>query len=101
VTHSPHAQKSRPVAPSGWNNKQVSIDFIGGTSSLTGEVIGSTSAGGVVKLVPDGEPRESRARRIFFPWAAIRSIELLEESHQPRRPPDAPQPFELPEYRVT
>ena len=29
--------------PSGWNDKQVSIDFIGGTSSLTGEVIDSTA----------------------------------------------------------
>ena len=85
--------------PSGWNNKQVSIDFIGGTSSLTGKVVVSTATGCVVEV--DGEPRESRARQIFFPWAAIRSIELLEESHQPRRPPDAPQPFELPEHRVT
>ncbi len=34
--------------PSGWNDKQVSIDFIGGTSSLTGEVIDSTAAGCIV-----------------------------------------------------
>jgi hypothetical protein len=92
--------------PSGWNDRQVSIDFIGGTSSLTGKVVDSTATGCVVELVPEGTPREFRARRIFFPWAAIRSIairsiELLEESHQPRRPPDALQPFELPEYRVT
>jgi hypothetical protein len=87
--------------PSGWNDRQVSIDFIGGTSSLTDKVVDSTATGCVVELVPEGTPRESRARRIFFPWAAIRSIELLEESHQPRRPPDALQPFELPEYRVT
>jgi hypothetical protein len=87
--------------PSGWNDKQVSIDFIGGTSSLTGEVIGSTSAGCVVKLVPDGEPRESpRARRIFCPWSAIRSIELLEQLSEGRRPPDMPPPFEPPEYPV-
>ena len=85
--------------PSGWNDKQVSIDFIGGTSSLTGEVIGSTATGCVVKLVPEGEPRESRARRIFYPWTAIRSIELLEES-EGRRPPDVPPPFEPPEYPV-
>jgi hypothetical protein len=84
--------------PSGWNDKQVSIDFIGGTSSLTGEVIGSTSAGCVVKLVPDGEPRESRTRRIFYPWSAIRSIELLEELPGERRPPAVPRPFEPPEY---
>jgi hypothetical protein len=87
--------------PSAWNHKQVSIDFIGGTGSLTGEVIGSTATGCVVELVPEGEPRESRARRIFFPWAAIRSIELLEELHQRRRPPAVAQPFKLPEYPGT
>ena len=84
--------------PSGWDDKQVSIDFVGGTSSLTGEVIYSTAAGCIVKLVPDGELRESRARRIFYPWTAIRSIELLEELHEPRRPPAVPRPFEPPEY---
>jgi hypothetical protein len=87
--------------PSVWNDKQVSIDFIGGTSSLTGEVIGSTAAGCIVKLMADGEPRESRARRIFYPWSAIRSIELLEDLHEPRRPPAVPRPFEPPEYPST
>jgi hypothetical protein len=87
--------------PSGWNDKQVSIDFIGGTSSLTGEVIGTTATGCVVKLMPDGEPREARARRIFYPWSAIRSIELLEDLHEPRRPPAVPRPFEPPEYPAT
>ena len=87
--------------PSGWNDKQVSIDFIGGTSSLTGKVIDSTATGCVVELVPDGEPREARARRIFFPWAAIRSIELLEELKQRRRLPGVAQPFKLPEYPGT
>jgi hypothetical protein len=86
--------------PSGWNHKQVSIDFIGGTSSLTGEVTGSTSAGCIVELMPDGEPRESRARRIFYPWTAIRSIELLEELPEGRRPPTVAQPAEPPEYPV-
>jgi hypothetical protein len=86
--------------PSGWNDKQVSIDFIGGTSSLTGKVIDSTATGCVVELVPEGEPREARARRIFFPWAAIRSIELLEELQQRRRLPGVAQPFNLPEYPV-
>ena len=87
--------------PSGWNDKQVSIDFIGGTSSLTGKVVDSTATGLVIELVPEGKPRESRARRIFFPWTAIRSIELLEELHERRRPPAVPLPFELPEYPVT
>jgi hypothetical protein len=87
--------------PSGWNDKQVSIDFIGGTSSLTGKVIDSTATGCVVELVPEGEPRESRARRIFFPWAAIRSIELLEELQQRRRLSGVAQPFKLPEYPAT
>jgi hypothetical protein len=87
--------------PSGWNDKQVSIDFIGGTSSLTGKVIDSTATGCVVELVPEGRPRESRGRRIFFPWAAIRSIELLEESHQQHRSPAVAPPFKLPEYPGT
>jgi len=87
--------------PSGGNDKQVSIDFIGGTSSLTGEVIDSTAAGCIVKLVADGELRESRARRIFYPWSAVRSIELLEDLHEPRRPPAVPRPFEPPEYPAT
>ena len=87
--------------PSGWNDKQVSIDFIGGTSSLTGKVVDSTATGCVIELVPEGKPRESRARRIFCPWTAIRSIELLEELHERRRPPAVPLPFELPEYPVT
>jgi hypothetical protein len=87
--------------PSGWKDKQVSIDFVGSTSSLTGKVIGSTVTGCVVELEPEGEPRESRARRIFFPWVAIRSIELLEELHEPRRPPAVPRHFELPEYPHT
>ena len=82
--------------PSGWNDKQVSIDFIGGTSSLTGKVIKSTAAGCVVELVPEGEPRESRARRIFYPWTAIRSVELLEGLSDGRRPTDVPPPFEPP-----
>ncbi len=86
---------------SGWNDKQVSIDFIGGTSSLTGKVIDSTATGCVVELVPEGEPRESRARRIFYPWTAIRSIELLEDLHEPPRPPAVSRPFEPPEYPVT
>jgi hypothetical protein len=86
--------------PSGWNDKQVSIDFIGGTSSLTGKVIKSTAAGCVVELVPEGEPRESRARRIFYPWTAIRSIELFEGLPEERRPTDVPPPFEPPEYPV-
>jgi hypothetical protein len=51
--------------PSGWNDKQVSIDFIGGTSSLTGKVIDSTATGCVVELVSDREPSEARARRSF------------------------------------
>jgi hypothetical protein len=87
--------------PSGWNDKQVSIDFIGGTSSLTGKVTDSTATGCVVELVPEGKTRESRARRIFFPWAAIRSIELLEELQQQVRPPAVAQPFKLPEYPST
>jgi hypothetical protein len=84
--------------PSGWNDKQVSIDFIGGTSSITGKVIESTATGCVVELVPEGKPRQYRVRRIFFPWATIRSIELLEELHQQRRAPAVAQPFKLPEY---
>jgi hypothetical protein len=87
--------------PSGWNDKQVSIDFIGGTSSLTGKVTDSTATGCVVELVPEGKPGESGARRIFFPWAAIRSIELIEELHQQLRPPAVAQPFKLPEYPGT
>jgi hypothetical protein len=87
--------------PSGWDHKQVSIDFIGGTSSLTGKGIDSTATGCVVELVAEGEPRESRARRIFPPWAAIRSVELLEELHQQHRPPAVAQPFKLPEYPGT
>jgi hypothetical protein len=38
----------REYYPSDWNHKQVSIDFIGGTTSLTGEVIYSTAAGCIV-----------------------------------------------------
>ena len=87
--------------PIGWNGRQVSIDFIGGTSSLTGKVVDSTATGCVIELVPEGKPREFRARRIFYPWTAIRSIELLEELHKPRRPPAVPRPFELPEFPVT
>jgi len=87
--------------PSGWNHKQVSIDFIGGTGSLTGEVISSTTAGCIVELVSDREPGESRARRIFYPWSTIRSIELLEEFSEERRPTDVPPPFEPPEYPAT
>jgi hypothetical protein len=87
--------------PGGWNDKQVSIDFTGGTSSLTGRVVDSTATGCVIELVPEGKPGESRARRIFFPWTAIRSIELLEELHERPRPPAVPLPFELPEYPVT
>lgn len=87
--------------PSGWNDKQVSIDFIGGTSSITGKVIESTATGCVVELVPEGNPRQYRVRRIFFPWATIRSIELLEELQQRRRPPAVAQPFNLPEYPAT
>jgi hypothetical protein len=87
--------------PSGWNDKQVSIDFIGGTSSLTGKVIDSTASGCVVELAPEGEPRESRARRIFYPWTAIRSVELLEGSSDGRRPTDVPPPFEPPECPAT
>ena len=85
--------------PSGWNDKQVSIDFIGGTSSLTGKVIDSTATGCVVELVPEGEPGESRARRIFYPWTAIRSIELLESSERHSSPTVA-RPAEPPEYPV-
>jgi hypothetical protein len=87
--------------PSGWDHKQVSIDFIGGTGSLTGKVIGSNATGCVVELVPEGEPGEARARRIFYPWSTIRSIELLEELSEGRRPPDVPRPFEPPEYPAT
>jgi len=87
--------------PSGWSDRQVSIDFIGGTSSLTGKVVDSIATGCVIELVPEGELRESRARRIFYPWTAIRSIELLEELHEPRRPPAVPRPFKLPESPVT
>jgi ABC-type branched-subunit amino acid transport system permease subunit len=87
--------------PSDWSDKQVSIDFIGGTGSLTGEVIGSTAAGCIVKLVSDREPGEARARRIFYPWTAIRSIELLEDESEGRRPTDVPPPFEPPEYLAT
>jgi len=86
--------------PSGWNNKQVSIDFIGGTSSLAGRVIHSTVSGCVVEMMPDGEPRESRARRIFYPWTAIRSIELLEGSPERRGSPTVLQPAEPPENPV-
>jgi hypothetical protein len=87
--------------PSGWNDKQVSIDFIGGTSSLTGKVVDSTATGCVVELVLEDELRESRARRIFFPWTAIRSIELLDELQQRRRLPGVAQPYKLPEYPGT
>ena len=51
--------------PSGWNDRQVSIDFIGGPSSLTGKVVDSIATGCVIELVPEGKPRESRAWRIF------------------------------------
>jgi hypothetical protein len=86
--------------PSGWNHKQVSIDFIGGTSSLAGMVIDSTEAGCVVELMPDGEPRESRARRIFYPWIVWRSIELLDGLPEGRGSPTVAQPAEPPEYPV-
>jgi len=87
--------------PNGWNHKEVSIDFIGGTSSLAGRVIDSTASGCVVELVSDREPGEARARRIFYPWSTIRSIELLEELSEGRRPTDVPPPFEPPEYPAT
>ena len=87
--------------PSGWDHKQVSIDFIGGSGSLTGEVIGSTATGCVVELVPEGEPRESRARRIYYPWSAVRPIVLLEKLPVGRRPPVVPRPFEPPESPAT
>ncbi len=86
--------------PSGWNGRPVAIDFIGGTSSLTAKVVDSIATGCVVELAPEDKPRESRARRIFYPWSAIRSIELLEELDEPRRPPAVPRPFEPPEYPV-
>ena len=86
--------------PSGWNHKQVSIDFIGGASSLAGRVINSTAAGWVVELVPEGEPREPRARRIFYPWTVIRSIELLEESSERHSSTTVARPAEPPEYSV-
>jgi hypothetical protein len=50
--------------PSGWNDKQVSIDFIGGTSSLTGKVIDSTATGCVVELAP-GEVVEAELDRLI------------------------------------
>jgi hypothetical protein len=87
--------------PSGWNDRQVAIDFTGGTSSLTGKVVNSTATGCVIELVPEGKPRESRARRIFYPWTAIRSVELLEGLSDGRRPTDVPPPFEPPEYPAT
>jgi hypothetical protein len=87
--------------PIGWNGRQVSIDFIGGTSSLTGKVVDFTATRCVIELVPEGKPRESRARRIFYPWTAIRSIEMLEELHEGRRPPEVLRPFEPPEYPVS
>jgi hypothetical protein len=40
--------------PSGWNDRQVSIDFIGGPSSLTGKVVDSIATGCVIELVPEG-----------------------------------------------
>jgi hypothetical protein len=86
--------------PSGSYHKQVSIDFIGSTSSLAGRVINSTAAGCVVELVPEGEPRVPRARRIFYPWTAILSIELLEESSERHSSPTVARPAEPPEYPV-
>ena len=86
--------------PSAWNHKQVSIDVIGVTSSLAGRLINSTATGCVVELVQDGEPRESRARQIIYPWGAIRSIELWEESPERRGSPTVAQPAEPPEYPV-
>jgi hypothetical protein len=85
----------------GWNDRQVSIDFMGSTSSLTGKVVDSSTTGCVVELVPERKPRESRARRISCPWTAIRAIELLEELHEPRRPTPLPRPFHVPECPVT
>ena len=86
--------------PSAWNHKQVSIDVIGVTSSLAGRVINSTATGCVVELVQDGEPRESRARQIIYPWGAIRSIEFWEESPERRGCPTVAQPAEPPESPV-
>ena len=86
--------------PSGWTHKQASIDFIGGTSSLTGTVIDSTLTGCVVELAPGPGAHETRARRIFYPWAAIRSIELLEEPSERRRPAPSARPSGPPEHPV-
>ena len=53
--------------PSGWNDKQVSIDFTGGTSSLTGKVTDSTATGCVVELVPEGKPSRVSCSANLFP----------------------------------
>ncbi len=86
--------------PSGWNDKQVSIDLIGGTSSLAGRVVDSTATGCVVELWPEGEASEPRSRRIFYPWAAIRSIELLEDLPEWRRPRPTFRPSGPPENPI-
>ena len=69
-------------------------------SAVGAMLVDTTATGCVVELVPEGEPRESRARQIFYPWSAIRSIELREESPERRESPTVAQPAEPPEYPV-
>jgi hypothetical protein len=82
--------------PNEWIDRQVSIDFVGGTSSLTGKVTDSSEGGCVVEMVTEHDGG-SRTRRVFYPWAAIRSIELLEEPAERQRPPTRSRAAEIPE----
>ncbi len=63
--------------PKEWNGKRVAVRFARGRG-FDARLVGDNAGGITVEPVKE-DAEEEHAQRAFFPWAAVRYIQLLEE----------------------
>src|SRR5215211_849212 len=70
--------------PKEWNGKRVAVRFARGRG-FDARLVDNNAGGIIVEPIKEEGVEEERARSAFVPWAAMRYIQLLEESSEGQR----------------
>jgi hypothetical protein len=67
--------------PKEWNGKRVAVRFATGRG-FDARLVSDNAGGLTVEPVKEEDAEEEHARSAFVPWAAVRYVQLLEESSE-------------------
>jgi hypothetical protein len=69
--------------PTGWNKKVVLIQLMRGGHGVRARLTSSSNAGCIVEReMPEDDAPGTGSWRVFYPWASILSVTLLEDLSQ-------------------